>query len=154
MTSANNIRTLLTAFALMAAVPAILQACASDVEPENTQTPPTGDQQQVDDDAVCMLNNCVTDEQCAGCEDGRDTCMVDENRCVACNPVTGKGCPEGESCSPYGLCVPNGQTCDTDKHGEPTITCASPSSRRPSSPSSPVTGSMRGRATTIGSWDG
>jgi hypothetical protein len=72
---------------------------------------------------LCLPNSCKSDLDCAECEDGRTTCIVAENRCVACDPNTGEGCPEGMECTPYGLCAPAGQTCPTDTRGEPTITC-------------------------------
>ncbi|MEM1029227.1 MAG: hypothetical protein AAGN82_02705 [Myxococcota bacterium] len=78
-----------------------------------------GDDQQ----GICLLNNCNSDVECAGCGDGRNTCLVDENRCVACDPNTGQGCADGESCSSFGLCVPEGLTCPTDGDGTPTLTC-------------------------------
>lgn len=72
---------------------------------------------------ICLLNNCSEDDHCAGCDDDRTTCLVEENRCVACNPNTGEGCKDGEECSPYGLCVPEGLTCPTDNDGNPQVTC-------------------------------
>lgn len=74
-------------------------------------------------EGICLLNNCSEDAHCAGCADNRDTCLVAENRCVACDPNTGMGCPEGEACSPFGICAPAGQTCPTDAEGVPTISC-------------------------------
>jgi hypothetical protein len=97
-----------------------LQACSSDSSTEGSgATSGGGGSTQ----GACFLNSCNSDAECAGCPDGRETCLVDENRCVACNPVTGKGCADGEACTPYGLCAPAGQTCDTDDRGEPLITC-------------------------------
>ncbi len=72
---------------------------------------------------VCLLNNCQEDAHCTGCSDGRQTCLVEENRCVACNPVDGSGCPEGEECSSFGICVEAQLTCPTDENGEPTVVC-------------------------------
>jgi len=74
-------------------------------------------------DGICLLNNCSTDNECIGCSDGRNTCLVEENRCVACDPNTGAGCADGQECSSFGLCVPAGQTCPTDSEGEPTVVC-------------------------------
>lgn len=72
---------------------------------------------------ICLLNNCASDEQCKGCADDRNTCLEAENRCVACDPNTGEGCSDGEYCTSFGLCAPDGVTCPTDDHGTPTITC-------------------------------
>ncbi len=70
--------------------------------------------------AACLLHDCDDDAQCASCSDGRNHCLVAEHRCVACEEG---GCAPGESCSPYGNCVPDGVTCPTDAHGDPTIPC-------------------------------
>src|SRR5512133_767757 len=61
---------------------------------------------------VCRLHSCDIDDECGGCQDGKRTCLVDEHRCVACDPVAG-GCAEGEFCSEFGACVPQGQTCES-----------------------------------------
>jgi len=82
-----------------------------------TGDPPVGD--------ACILRNCNSDAECGGCSEGRHTCLLSERRCVACDGVTGEGCAEGEYCSSYGDCVPNGTVCPTDDHGTPTITCTS-----------------------------
>jgi hypothetical protein len=74
-------------------------------------------------EGICLLNNCSADEHCLGCADGRNTCLEAENRCVACDPNTGEGCPDGQECSAFGLCVPNGLTCPTDGDGNPTVNC-------------------------------
>jgi hypothetical protein len=71
---------------------------------------------------VCRLHSCDTDGECGGCTDGKNRCLVEEHRCVACDPSAG-GCAEGEYCSPGGACVPTGQTCETDDGGTPTISC-------------------------------
>jgi hypothetical protein len=75
------------------------------------------------DGGLCLLNNCTSDEHCQGCPDGRKTCLENENRCVACDPNTKQGCPPGQECSSYGLCVPAGTTCPTDDKGNPTVKC-------------------------------
>lgn len=75
-------------------------------------------------EGICLLNNCSADEHCLGCADGRNTCLEAENRCVACDPNTGEGCPDGQECSPFGLCVPAGLTCPTDGDGNPTVACS------------------------------
>lgn len=78
---------------------------------------------QADENAICLLHNCGEDAHCGGCSDGRNTCLVEEARCVACNSDTGTGCPAGEECSSWGNCVPIGLTCETDEHGVPLIGC-------------------------------
>ncbi len=72
---------------------------------------------------ICLAQNCETDLECGGCSDGKTTCYVPDRRCVACNPDTGSGCEDGETCTAFGDCVPEGLTCDVDGEGEPTITC-------------------------------
>lgn len=83
---------------------------------------------------VCALNNCAcpasdpncdADDLCSGCTFGRTTCLIEggEGRCVACNPATGQGCPEGQECSSFGTCKEKGATCPTDNQGTPTISC-------------------------------
>lgn len=83
------------------------------------------DPQQNDEDAICLLHNCTEDAHCGACDEGRNTCLVEEGRCVACNAETNSGCFEGEECSSWGNCVPIGLDCPTDPHGDPTITCSS-----------------------------
>jgi hypothetical protein len=73
---------------------------------------------------VCRLHSCDVDTECGGCTDGKNTCLVAEHRCVDCDPIAG-GCVEGAFCSEFGACVPEGQTCDLDANGKPTITCGS-----------------------------
>lgn len=77
------------------------------------------------EEGVCILNNCASDAECGACTDGRTTCNVEEGRCVACDAATGTGCPDGEVCSSYGICVDEDLTCETDSHGEPLISCSS-----------------------------
>jgi len=72
---------------------------------------------------ICLLNNCKSNEECAGCSFGRTTCKISENRCVACDPSSGLGCPAGQECTSFGTCAPAGLTCPTDTNGEPTISC-------------------------------
>ncbi len=72
---------------------------------------------------VCLLHTCDNDAECAGCSEGRTTCNVIEHRCVACDAATGSGCPDGQACSSFGNCVPEGLTCPTDEHGTPVISC-------------------------------
>jgi hypothetical protein len=102
------------------------------IEPEDIQEQPEDIQEQPEDiqepkdvkvPLVCLLNNCTEDAHCTGCSDGRQTCLVEENRCVACNPTDGSGCGEGEGCSSFGICVEDQLTCPTDAQGVPTNPC-------------------------------
>lgn len=100
----------------------VLQACSGDAEvQDSSSTSGSGGGQS---SGICLLNSCNSDLDCGGCDDGRHQCLVEENRCVACDPVTGNGCAPGEQCSPFGLCVPEGLTCETDSHGVPQISCS------------------------------
>jgi hypothetical protein len=119
-----QIRTLLSVL-LMAAAPGALalSACSGD---DSSETGPGGTGASAGGEpieGICLLNNCSDDTMCVGCPDGRDHCLVEESRCVACDPNTGEGCAEGETCSPYGICVPDGLTCPTDDEGKPTVVC-------------------------------
>ena len=76
---------------------------------------------------LCLLNNCNSDAECEGCSFGRTKCNLDENRCVACDPVAGTGCKAGEECTSFGTCAPVGLTCPTDASGTPTVTCSADS---------------------------
>ncbi len=114
------------AAAMTVAAPAMfLQACAGgDIGEGPTAgagAPNKGP--QAFETGVCLLNDCHSDQECGGCQDGRSRCLANENRCVACDPKNGTGCKGGEDCSPYGICVPHGQTCGVDDHGEPTVKC-------------------------------
>ena len=96
-------------------------------------------------EGICLLNNCSADEHCFGCDDGRNTCLEAENRCVACDPNTGEGCPEGEECSPFGICVPEGLTCPTDGDGNPTVVCSANSDCKACSPMHQVCDTATGK---------
>ncbi len=72
---------------------------------------------------LCLLNNCHSDQECSTCSFGRTKCKTSENRCVACDPTSGTGCPTGQQCTSFGTCAPKGMTCPTDAKGQPTITC-------------------------------
>jgi len=110
-----------------------LGACDSDDTTAKVPTQPTttgsggsGTGGEGSGNGICLLNNCQEDAHCEGCADGRTTCLVAENRCVACDPTKPKGqqgCKDGEECSPFGLCVPEGITCPTDNDGNPTVVC-------------------------------
>jgi hypothetical protein len=76
-----------------------------------------------DGSGICLLHNCSSDGECDACTEGRNTCYTPDRRCVACDPDSGAGCPDGQVCTDFGNCVPVGQTCDTDEDGTPTITC-------------------------------
>ncbi len=73
---------------------------------------------------ICLMHNCNSDAECGACTEGRNTCLVEENRCVACNADTGTGCPDGQICSSWGNCVDEDLTCETDVHGVPQISCS------------------------------
>ncbi|HZO12272.1 MAG TPA: hypothetical protein VFB62_03410, partial [Polyangiaceae bacterium] len=34
-------------------------------------------------EGICLMNNCKADSDCGGCDDERDRCLVEENRCIA-----------------------------------------------------------------------
>ncbi len=75
---------------------------------------------------ICIKHNCSTDDDCQGCDGGYNFCQVeagaDAGRCVACGADTGSGCPDGQVCSSFGDCVPEGAECPTEA-GVPTIAC-------------------------------
>ena len=74
------------------------------------------------DGAICLLNNCSSDAECADCSSGRTKCSANTHRCIACGPdAGGKQCPGGQYCTQFGECVPNGLTCPVDGNGVPTI---------------------------------
>lgn len=108
-----------------------------DIQPE-VEPPPEDIQPEVEPDVappiVCLLNNCTSDAHCTGCSDDRHTCLIAENRCVACNPNTQEGCAEGEECSGFGICVPVLLTCPTDAQGNPTVVCLKNSDCKACSP--------------------
>ncbi len=70
---------------------------------------------------VCILHNCNSNDECQGCSDGRTSCSLSDHRCVACGQ-DGKGCPTGQKCSSFGICVDQNLDCPTNA-GTPTITC-------------------------------
>jgi len=129
----TKLRTLLVATATLLAGPIMLtSACGGGDDNPGTTTGTGGTGTGTGtgtgggggaEQGICLLNNCSEDAHCVGCPDGRDTCLVAENRCVACNPADGTGCPDGEECSSFGICVPAGLTCPTDNDGNPTVTC-------------------------------
>ena len=95
--------------------------------PEDTTEPPEDTIEPEDDTEkplVCLLNNCTSDDHCTGCSDGRQTCLLAENRCVACDPNLPDSCPEGEVCSSWGICTDKLLICPTDEEGNPTLVCA------------------------------
>lgn len=105
-----------TAWALAAA------GCATS-DPIDPNADPNGDPQN-NGEAICLLHNCTEDAHCGACTEGRNTCLVSEGRCVACDAATDSGCADGQECSSWGNCVPIGLECPTDSHGTPTITCS------------------------------
>jgi hypothetical protein len=122
-----RIRTLLFATAMLIAGPALFVGGCGDDEASNSSGPGSGGGggggAGTPGEGICLLNNCSADDHCLGCPDGRTSCLVSENRCVACDPNTGAGCAAGEECSPFGICVPQGLTCPSD-NGSPTVTCS------------------------------
>ncbi len=101
-------------------------ACAhSDPIDDGSNGEPDPNGTQSDESPICLLHNCSEDAHCGGCTEGRNTCLVDEGRCVACDATTQTGCPEGEVCSSWGNCVPEGLECPADDHGIPQVVCAS-----------------------------
>lgn len=72
---------------------------------------------------ICILHNCDDDSECASCTEGRNTCYAPEKRCVACDPDSGEGCPDGEECTEFGNCVPAGAVCPVDAEGNQTEAC-------------------------------
>jgi hypothetical protein len=97
------------------------------IEPPEDTTEPGEDTTEPGEDTevplVCLLNNCTSDDHCTGCSDGRQTCLLAENRCVACDPNDPESCPEGEVCSSWGICNDQQLTCPTDAEGNPTVVC-------------------------------
>ncbi len=74
-------------------------------------------------DTICLLNNCDIDRDCGNCTGGRTTCLQAEHRCIACQPGSTGTCKQGQYCTKYGDCVPNGVACAADAKGTPTISC-------------------------------
>jgi hypothetical protein len=143
-----NLRTWIATFCLLVLPLASFVACGDDsIDTEPPTTAGTGGSTSGtggSDQGICLLNNCTEDVHCAGCSDNRVTCKQDENRCVACDPVTGSGCGPNEECSPYGICVPSGLTCPTD-NGTPTIKCAKNSDCKACSPMHQVCDDVTGK---------
>lgn len=110
----KTLRTLATAASALSLSMILMSACGDDAaDTAETTGPTTGATASStgaggNDPGICLLNNCTDDQHCKACEDGRNTCKLDENRCVACDPVTGQGCAAGEKCSSFGLCIPEG----------------------------------------------
>ncbi len=121
----NKVRSVLAALITICLPTAILASACADTNDGDVVTPAGGEGGGVGDDGpgICLMNNCSSDDQCGGCADKRNTCLVAENRCVACDPNTGQGCDAGEYCTSFGLCAPDGLTCPTDDRGVPQVTC-------------------------------
>ncbi len=82
-----------------------------------------GDETEGEGNGICLLHNCESDLECGGCTEGRTMCLLEEKRCIACEPGTTDSCADGEVCSEFGYCVPAGLTCPTDPEGVPSINC-------------------------------
>lgn len=102
----------------------VLFAACADSETIDGSTGSTESTGTTNPSGACILHNCNTNEECGGCSEGRNTCLTAEHRCVACDAGTDSGCPEGEVCSSFGNCVPEGLECPTDAQGTPTNPCA------------------------------
>jgi hypothetical protein len=105
-------------FGALAAMATLGASCATASFPENN-VPDSGV-----GSGICLLHNCGSDGECGGCTLGRTRCLPAEGRCVACDSETDTGCTEGERCSEFGQCVPDGLACPVDDHGEPAVACA------------------------------
>jgi hypothetical protein len=118
----SALKTILSTAAIAAlTTAALLSGCASTDEPAGGVGASDG---VPEGEGICLMNNCQSDDDCGGCDDARNTCLVEENRCIACDPNTGEGCQDGYTCSSWGICAPDGQTCNTDDHGNPTFDCS------------------------------
>jgi hypothetical protein len=120
----------------------LLSACDDDSSTNNPTGPTTGVGGSGGAiEGICLLNNCADDTHCVGCPDGRDTCDVANSRC-AC---TDDSCPDGEECSSFGICVPNGLTCPSDNDGNPTVICTQNSDCKACSPMNQVCDTVTGK---------
>lgn len=125
----TQLRSFLTTFAVIAVSSLGFAACGDDSQqPDGTGASGTGGSGAGSTSDVCIKNNCREDAHCGGCDEGRTTCRIEAGetygRCVACNADTGTGCPEGQVCSSFGNCVPEGLECPTDAEGVPQISCS------------------------------
>jgi hypothetical protein len=90
----------------------------------DSETGDAGGETESDGEAgICLPQNCEDNFECAGCDDGKTMCLLEEKRCVQCDPASGEGCDEGEVCSEFGSCIPGDLTCPTDADGVPQIEC-------------------------------
>ncbi len=70
-------------------------------------------------DGICLMQSCEMDSHCAGCANlgvphsFNTTCLESERRCIACDPNTREGCPEGFTCTDEGYCAKYSQ-CPND----------------------------------------
>lgn len=76
-----------------------------------------------DGGGLCLLHNCDSDADCAGCTEDRNSCYAPDKRCVACDPDSGTGCPDGKQCTEFGYCVDVGAVCPIDDQGNQTSAC-------------------------------
>ena len=117
-------------WSLLVAVPMLLTGCPQDGgrgQMTDTFTEDTGDGDGDGDEdggELCLLSNCQEDAHCGGCTQGRNTCDLDTNRCVACDPDNPtEGCGPDEYCTQFGYCVPQDLDCTVDEEGEPNFDC-------------------------------
>ena len=69
--------------ALVALGGAVFAACAGGDPVGATQNIGEGDKDPAssgghDEEAICLLHNCNSDDECGACSDGRNTCLVAE----------------------------------------------------------------------------
>ena len=145
-----QLRKFLVAFVMLLIPPALLlPACGDDENPDTSSGKGSGGSGGTGTGAtegICLLNNCSDQTHCVGCPDGRDQCLVAEGRCVACDPSTQEGCADGEECSSFGICVPEGLTCpDPDNDGQPDVVCTKNSDCLACSPLHQVCDDVTGR---------
>jgi hypothetical protein len=112
-----------SAFALQGLFAAACVSSSQVIDSTTSSSSGAGASGFVDDGTICVLHNCKSASDCGACSEGRKLCNLRDHRCVACDVTTGEGCLEGEICSDFGSCIPNGLTCDVDDRGIPTIPC-------------------------------
>lgn len=125
MLTSRRTRTLFIGLAAVVLPFALLMGGCGDDDPGGSG--PVGGSGAGTGEGICLLNNCSAPEHCLTCTDGRNTCLISEGRCVACDPnlpLGEQGCPPGEECSSWGICVPAGLTCPVDPNtDQPNAPC-------------------------------